>query len=100
MTTTWPSIWACCVPQNSAQRSAKLPVAVGRNHSVSSVAGTTSCFSRKAGMKKLWMTSCEARTRRTVLADRHMQRIDLPLSAGVLNFPHPLLADDIEFEIG
>ena len=34
------------------------------------------------------------------LADRHMQRIDLPLSAGVLNFPHPLLADDIEFEIG
>src|SRR5438552_14850192 len=29
-----------------------------------------------------------------------MQRVDLALPAGVLNFPHPLVADDIEFEIG
>ena len=27
-------------------------------------------------------------------ADRHVQGVDLPLPAGVLGLPHPLLADD------
>ena len=34
-----------------------------------------------------------------ILADRHMQFVDLALAAGMLDLPHPLLADDIEFEI-
>ncbi len=33
------------------------------------------------------------------LVDRHMQRIDLALAARVLDLPHPLLADDKDFEI-
>ena len=33
------------------------------------------------------------------LADRHVQRIDLALAAGMLDLPHPLLADDIDFEV-
>ena len=32
------------------------------------------------------------------LSDRHVQRIYLALSAMMLDFPHPLLGDDVDFE--
>ena len=32
------------------------------------------------------------------LSDRHVQRIDLALSAMMLDFPHPLLGDHIDLE--
>ena len=35
-----------------------------------------------------------------VLADRQVQLVDLALAAGMLDLPHPLLADDIDVEIG
>src|SRR6185437_16086979 len=34
------------------------------------------------------------------LADRDMQLVDLALAAGVLDLPHPLLADDVDFLAG
>ena len=55
---------AWSVPQNSAQNSWYSPGLVARNHISVKRPGSTSCFSRKAGTKKLWMTSCEVITSR------------------------------------
>src|SRR5690349_16222220 len=34
------------------------------------------------------------------LAERKVKRVDLALAARILRLPHPLLADDVELEIG
>src|SRR5215212_9062711 len=64
-TTTLVSIVECRCPQYSAQYTSNSPVSVALNHSRLYRPGTTSFFTRNAGMKKLWITSSELVTSRT-----------------------------------
>ena len=86
ITMTVPPMRAWSVPQNSAQNSRYSPGFVARNHISVKRPGSTSCFSRKAGTKKLWITSCEVITSRIGLAARDMQGVDLARAVGVRVF--------------
>ena len=51
---------------------------------------------RKAGTKKLWITSSEVSVSFTGTPDRHVQLVDLALAGHVLDLPHPVLADHVD----
>ena len=46
-------------------------------------------------MKKLWMTSSDARVSFHGPADGDVQLVNLAGTFGILNLPHPLFSDDI-----
>ena len=98
MTTTSPIMLAWSVPQNCEQNSWYVPTRSALNHSVSYCPGSTSRLTRKAGTKKSWMTSSRRHDQLDRRVDRHVQRVDLALAAGVLDLPHPLLGDDVDLQ--
>ena len=52
---------------------------------------------RNAGIKKLWITSCEASVNVTASYGQ-MQRVDFAFSLRMLDLPHPLFADDVDLQ--
>ena len=59
----------------------------------------TSALTRKAGTKTSWMTSSEVIVSADRPPDGHVQLVDLPLALGMLELPHPLLADDVDVQV-